>query len=89
MTTKTMYLNVEFIATIPVKIEVEDDLSPYHLERIATKQAWDEIYSIDSRDGLSNWLIPSGTIDPMTETDIADYEGLWPADDTERSEETV
>ena len=66
----TKYLNVEFIATIPVKVDVDETATNTEMTRIAISQAWDEIHTIEGRDGLSNWIIASGTVEPISEDEI-------------------
>ena len=66
----TRYLNVEFIASIPVKVDVDESATNHEMTRIAISRAWDEIHTIESRDGLSNWIVPSGTVEPISEDEI-------------------
>lgn len=66
----TRYLNVEFIASIPVKVDVDESATNPEMTRIAISRAWDEIHTIESRDGLSNWIVPSGTVEPISEDEI-------------------
>jgi hypothetical protein len=67
----TKYLNVEFIVTIPVKIEVDDDIGHNALKLIARQAALREIERIEHEtDGLINWITFSGTIEPMEDDDI-------------------
>ena len=69
MTTK--YYNVEFMTTIPVRVDVPDDISSHDLASVVTKAAWEKVYEIEGADGMGNWIIPSGTFEPMLPDEVS------------------